>query len=71
MKKSYQTCSQCFYGISNDYCINTECYICPLNYFNGIGEDYMRENDLVKCRCNLINDGEECSCYKDYNNYNR
>ena len=65
MKKSYQTCSQCFYGILHDHCKNIDCYICPLNYYNGIGEDYIRENDLIVCRCNLIDDGEECSYYKE------
>ena len=65
MKKGYQTCSQCFYGIQNDYCKNTECYICPLNYYTGMEEDYIRENDLIACWCNLTEDGEECSYYRE------
>ena len=62
MKKSSKTCRECYYGLFNDYCFNTECSCCPLSHQD---EHYTREGTLFFCHCSKLADGEECHYYKE------
>lgn len=56
--KNHDTCNSCYYGGFNDFCQKGECSDCIMNYYLGTDADLL-------CRCNMIDNGDECRYYID------